>query len=102
MDATSPAVKRPARRAAAWYVLRAMKGFRAAATALLAVFVALAVPSAIGDSATFDETAHLPAGIAYLEHRDFRLNAEHPPLAKLWAAVAVVALGRAELQVGKG
>ena len=45
---------------------------RARARALFvgALFVALAVPSAVGDSATFDETAHLPAGLAYLEGSD--------------------------------
>ena len=75
-----------------------MRGFPLVpAAALLALFVVLAVPSAIGDAATFDETAHLPAGLAYLERGDFRLNPEHPPLAKLWAAFALEALGRADL-----
>lgn len=35
---------------------------------------------------TFDEVAHLPAGLAQLEHPQAILNPEHPPLAKLIAA----------------
>ncbi len=42
--------------------------------------------SLLGDSATFDETAHLVAGYTYLDRWDFRLNPEHPPLGKMWAA----------------
>lgn len=36
------------------------------------------------DSFTFDEAYHIGAGVAYVKTRDFRLNPEHPPLAKLW------------------
>lgn len=39
------------------------------------------------DSVTSDELAHLPAGFTYLDRRDSRLNPEHPPLAKIWAAL---------------
>lgn len=39
-------------------------------------------------SATFDEVAHIGAGIRYLEG-DFRLNHEHPPLAKVLGAIAL-------------
>ena len=46
------------------------------------------------ESATFDETAHLPAGYTYLDRFDFRLNPEHPPLFKAWAALAPWAAGR--------
>ena len=45
------------------------------------------------ESATFDETAHLPAGLSYLQRGDFRLNPEHPPLAKAWAALPARLLG---------
>ena len=44
-------------------------------------------------SATFDETAHLPAGYAYLKTGDLRLNPQHPPLIKMLAAVPLLALG---------
>src|SRR5215470_3630360 len=37
-------------------------------------------------SATTDEPVHLAAGFSYWQMRDFRMNEEHPPLAKLIAA----------------
>jgi len=37
-------------------------------------------------SATNDESVHLAAGFSYWKTRDFRMNPEHPPLAKLIAA----------------
>ena len=43
----------------------------------------LAVPRL---SATSDEPIHLAAGYSYWQTRDFRMNPEHPPLAKLLAA----------------
>jgi hypothetical protein len=43
-------------------------------------------------SATTDEVAHLPAGYSYWVMRDFRLNPEHPPLAKLLASLPLLAL----------
>lgn len=55
--------------------------------ALLLVFVVCGWISLAGDSATSDETAHLPAGYTYLDRGDFRLNPEHPPLAKALAAL---------------
>lgn len=38
------------------------------------------------ESATFDETAHLPAGYVYWRLGDYGMNAEHPPFVKLLAA----------------
>ncbi len=35
-----------------------------------------------GDSLTFDELAHIPAGYSYLTQQDYRINPEHPPLIK--------------------
>jgi hypothetical protein len=43
-------------------------------------------------SATSDEIVHLPAGYSYWTTRDFRLNPEHPPLAKLIAALPLLFL----------
>ena len=60
---------------------------RWAPAACLLLFAAAATLSLIGDAATFDETAHLPAGLSYLQRGDFRMNPEHPPLAKAWAAL---------------
>lgn len=48
---------------------------------------ALAFSSLIGDSITFDETAHLTSGVSYLKTGDFRLAPDHPPLAKIWAGI---------------
>src|SRR5438067_1189335 len=41
-------------------------------------------------SATTDEPVHLAAGFSYWQTRDFRMNPEHPPLAKLIAALPVL------------
>ena len=38
-------------------------------------------------SLTNDEFVHIPSGHRYLVKRDFTLNPEHPPLAKVWAAL---------------
>lgn len=64
---------------------------------LLALFAILASVSATFDSATFDEPAHLVAGVSYLQLGDFRLNPEHPPLAKMWAALPLVTRGGARI-----
>jgi dolichyl-phosphate-mannose-protein mannosyltransferase len=50
----------------------------------------LAVPKL---SATNDEAVHLAAGFSYWKTRDFRLNPEHPPLAKLVAALPLLLFG---------
>jgi hypothetical protein len=47
----------------------------------------------IGESSqTSDEAAHLAAGYSYLKTGDFRLNPEHPPLIKEWAALPLMPL----------
>jgi len=43
-------------------------------------------------SATSDEPLHLAAGYSYWQTRDFRMNPEHPPLAKLVATLPLLAL----------
>jgi hypothetical protein len=43
-------------------------------------------------SQTFDESAHLYSGYEYWKHADFGHNPEHPPLAKLVAASALLPL----------
>ncbi|MBI3767023.1 MAG: glycosyltransferase family 39 protein [Deltaproteobacteria bacterium] len=47
-----------------------------------ALFVALAWPALRENSATYDETEHVPAGYTYLTRHDYRLGPEHPPLLK--------------------
>ncbi len=63
--------------------------------ALLLLFLVAGALSLRNDAPVFDETAHLPAGVTYLERWDFRLNPEHPPAPKLWAALPVWLSGRA-------
>ncbi len=58
--------------------------------AAAALYVGLAVASLSQKSATYDEAAHLPAGYTYLVTGDYRLNPEHPPLLKLWAAAPLL------------
>lgn len=40
-----------------------------------------------GDSGTVDEVAHIPSGYSYIKYLDYRLNPEHPPLAKALAGI---------------
>jgi len=44
-----------------------------------------------GDSGIIDEVAHIPSGYTYVKDADYRLNPEHPPLAKSLAALLLVA-----------
>lgn len=45
------------------------------------------------ESVTIDEVAHIGAGVSYLQKLDMRMNEEHPPLAKVLAALPLVAGG---------
>jgi hypothetical protein len=45
------------------------------------------------ESITIDEVAHIGAGVSYLQKLDMRMNIEHPPLAKVLAALPLVARG---------
>ncbi|MEZ5066333.1 MAG: glycosyltransferase family 39 protein [bacterium] len=66
---------------------------RIAVALLLVAFVSIAVASMRGKNPTFDETAHLPAGVSYVQAHDFRLNAEHPAFPKLLAGAAATVAG---------
>jgi predicted membrane-bound dolichyl-phosphate-mannose-protein mannosyltransferase len=59
---------------------------------LLLIFFLQATFSMREKSGTSDETPHLLAGYAYLKTRDYRLNFEHPPLVKMFAAVPLLFL----------
>jgi len=63
------------------------------AALLLALMFLLAGGAALRESVTIDEVAHIGAGVSYLQKLDLRLNEEHPPLAKVLAAVPLVARG---------
>ena len=65
----------------------------AGAVLLLALMALLADGAARRESVTFDEIAHIGAGVSYLQKLDMRMNEEHPPLAKALAAVPLVVRG---------
>ncbi len=60
---------------------------------LLALMALLADGAARRESVTFDEMAHIGAGVSYLQKLDMRMNEEHPPLAKVLAALPLVVRG---------
>lgn len=57
-----------------------------AAIILLTMFT-VALFAAVGNSGIVDEIAHIPAGYSYDKYHDYRLNPEHPPLAKALAGL---------------
>src|SRR6266403_2405965 len=61
-----------------------------AVAALLALMALLAGGAALRESVTVDEVAHIGAGVSYLQKLDLRMNEEHPPLAKVVAALPLV------------
>ena len=63
------------------------------AVLLLALMAALAEGAALHESVTIDEVAHIGAGVSYLQKLDLRMNAEHPPLPKVLAALPLVFRG---------
>jgi hypothetical protein len=62
------------------------------AVAAFAAFIALALGDLLTSSPTSDETAHLAAGYSYLVAHDYRVNPEHPPLAKMFAALPLLGM----------
>lgn len=66
--------------------------FWPAAVALTAFMTGAQIYSALQENQTFDEGVHLMAGYSYLITGDFRMNVEHPPLAKLLCALPLLAL----------
>src|ERR1035438_6273392 len=60
---------------------------------LLATMFLLAGGAALRESVAVDEVAHIGAGVSYLQKLDMRYNEEHPPLAKVLAALPLVARG---------
>lgn len=62
------------------------------AAALLALMALLLIASVRQESPTFDEPVHLYAGWSYWKSGDFGRNPEHPPLAKLVAALPLLTM----------
>lgn len=67
--------------------------FSVAAGLLLLFMAALSGGAALRESVTIDEVAHIGAGLSYLQRFELRLNEEHPPLAKMLAALPLVLRG---------
>src|SRR5262249_8890908 len=65
----------------------------AMASALLVLMAVLAGGAALRGSVTIDEVSHIGAGVSYLQKLDLRMNPEHPPLAKVLAALPLIARG---------
>jgi len=68
-------------------------GISILALLLLALMFLLAGGAALRESVTIDEVAHIGAGVSYLQKFDLRYNEEHPPLAKVLAALPLVMRG---------
>jgi hypothetical protein len=60
---------------------------------LLVAMGAIQLHTASLEAQAFDEAVHLTAGYSYWKMGDFRLNQEHPPLAKLLAALPLLTMG---------
>ena len=73
--------------------MKTSRTFFFTAALLLALMALLAGGAARRESVTFDEIAHIGAGVSYLQKLDMRMNEEHPPLAKIVAALPPVLRG---------
>ncbi len=60
--------------------------------AFTVAFIALTVGSYTQKSATADEPQHLTAGYTALRLHDYRIDPEHPPFLRLWAALPLLAM----------
>jgi hypothetical protein len=58
-----------------------------------AVFVTLTVTGYTRKSATWDEPQHLTAGCMISKLHDFRVDPEHPPILRAWAALPLLSRG---------
>jgi hypothetical protein len=71
---------------------RHILGVVASVVLLLILFITVSLTATLQKSPTADENFHLVAGYSYLKWGDYRINPEHPPFAKLWAALPLLAL----------
>src|SRR5512146_1408631 len=78
-DAPSLAAGLPARLQFAWVGV----------FVLAAIFFAQSFSASLQKSATFDEPAHIGAGLSYLGTRRIVVGPEHPPLLKELSALAL-------------
>jgi tetratricopeptide (TPR) repeat protein len=61
-------------------------------SAFVLLFCLLAITGFQQKTPTVDEPAHLLSGYSILKWGDYRANPEHPPLAKVWAALPLLFL----------
>lgn len=66
---------------------------------LFATMFTIMIFAAIGDSGTVDEIAHIPSGYSYDRYGDYRLNPEHPPLAKALAGFPLLFLDLKDIRL---
>ena len=66
--------------------------FYSIVTAIVITMVVLQVTSVAQESQTYDEAVYIAAGYSYWQTGDFRINTEHPPLAKLLVAAPLLPL----------
>lgn len=60
---------------------------------MIVFYLSMGVWGIVRMSVTFDELAHLSGGYTYIAERDYRINSQdHPPLAKIIAAVPLLFL----------
>lgn len=64
----------------------------AVATGILSLSLVLAISSFWNDSLIVDEIPHVGSGYGYVKALDYRLNPEHPPLAKALATTPLLFL----------
>jgi hypothetical protein len=73
--------------------MKTLRRSHLAAFLLLGFMALLSGGAARRESVTIDEVAHTAAGVSYLQRLDMRMNEEHPPLAKVVAALPLVLRG---------
>ena len=59
---------------------------------IITLSVIISISSFWNDSLIVDEIPHIGSGYAYVKKLDYRLNPEHPPLAKALAAAPLLFL----------
>src|SRR5262245_19171564 len=76
-----------------WKSARGPGGAAVAATLILAALGLQACPALRLKSPTYDEPAHIAAGMSYLTTGEFKINLQHPPLLKEIGALPLVLAG---------
>jgi hypothetical protein len=66
--------------------------------AFTVAFIALTVGSYTQKSATVDEPQHLSAGYTALRLHDYRIDPEHPPFLRMWAALPLLAMPEVRIE----